>query len=582
MNILASLAGVVIGMMTSLGFSYHYALPPQPITTTPVVQTTQQSPVATSQQSQAVNNIGSAVSQAYGLYDGYLASNIGKTDTSMTISPGTLDDGTTLSGYVCFVIDVNTPQVEYVCGTASSTSVTNLQRGVSLSDPNATSSALTSSHRRFASVSITNYPTTQQLVRKANGTDSYSSVLSYDNGVTPTGNNDIADVGYVLSAITGTSSVSFDRQIQHGVAGETVSAGNVLYLSTDGQWYKANAATSSNYTNTLVGIAQGSGTVGNQITGGIVVSGLDTNQSGLTTNSLYFLSTTTPGALTTATTSQVIGYAKSTTELIFSPYILDSYNNTDTTYAGTNTFTGTNTFSGTTTISGAVDAIGRINMIAGESINGTATPVPVYASSTDGYVYAEDASNKLAQNFVGFVTDSVSTSSSVLVQTSGIVGWFSGLSSSTQYFAQDIVGSIATSTGTYEIKVGTALSPTKLLIQKGRKFATGRVSYSTSSSTPIVVGFRPSRISVYAVASGPVSSHGFWSEYNGSESVSLNKDNGGNSTVSSQADFWWLSANTSTGQSVGSVSSITDTGFTLVNTDTSGPNINLVWTAESN
>jgi len=120
------------------------------------------------------------------LVDTFLASNISSSDTSLTLADGTTRGGTALSGFMCFVIDVNQPNVEYVCGTASSTSVTSLMRGVDVLNPNATSSALASSHRRFASVQVSDYPTLQFLVRKMNGTDSIPNVLTYDTSVSTT------------------------------------------------------------------------------------------------------------------------------------------------------------------------------------------------------------------------------------------------------------------------------------------------------------------------------------------------------------------------------------------------------------
>lgn len=131
-------------------------------------------------------NLGSAVPTTPALYDSYLASGISKTDTSMTLSTGVLRNGASLSGFTCFTIDVNQPTVEYVCGTASGTSVTGLMRGVDVSDPNATSSSLAYAHRRFASVAISDYPTIQFLVRKVNGTDTLDSPMVYSSSVSTT------------------------------------------------------------------------------------------------------------------------------------------------------------------------------------------------------------------------------------------------------------------------------------------------------------------------------------------------------------------------------------------------------------
>lgn len=115
------------------------------------------------------------------IYDGFLASGIGKSDTSMTLSTPTTRDGNPLEGYYCFTLDVNLPTVEYACGTASGGSVTGLSRGVSVADPRTTSTNYTFSHRRFASVTVSDYPTIQILGQKLNGTDTIDNAIRYTN-----------------------------------------------------------------------------------------------------------------------------------------------------------------------------------------------------------------------------------------------------------------------------------------------------------------------------------------------------------------------------------------------------------------
>ncbi len=171
--------------------------------------------------------VGAAISGAPALYDGFLSSGITKTADSMTISPGTLRNGQSLSGYFCFTIDNNTPTVEYVCGTAAGTSVTGLERGVDVLNPNATSSALAFSHRRFATVSISNYPTLQQIVRRINGTDewedalTFQEILSYDGAESFTpGSNQLITALYA------------DSIANQGAATSSESASGISQLAT--------------------------------------------------------------------------------------------------------------------------------------------------------------------------------------------------------------------------------------------------------------------------------------------------------------------------------------------------------------
>jgi len=106
-------------------------------------------------------------------------------------------------------------------------------------------------------------------------------------------------------------------------AGETVAQGNLVYLNiADGQWWKAIGSSNTTIDRRLLGIAQGAGTAGAAITGGVMTSGLDTHQTGLTAGSTCYASdtsgliTTTPG-----TFARVVGIAKSTTSINFDPYI---------------------------------------------------------------------------------------------------------------------------------------------------------------------------------------------------------------------------------------------------------------------
>ncbi len=130
-------------------------------------------------------NLGATIPVSNALIDTYLSIGIDNAVTSMTLANGTTRDGVTLSGYNCFTIDANTPTVEYVCGTASGTSITGMTRGISMSNPNATTTAY--AHRRFASVQSTDYPQIAILSRILNGTDTVPNLLTYNNKVLITG-----------------------------------------------------------------------------------------------------------------------------------------------------------------------------------------------------------------------------------------------------------------------------------------------------------------------------------------------------------------------------------------------------------
>lgn len=148
---------------------------------------------------------GTAIPNSPALVDTYLSAGITASANSLTLASGVTNDGTTLTGFMCFTIDVNTPQVEYVCGTASSTLVTGITRGVDMTNPNATTTHAYA-HRRFSSIQSTDYPAIQFIQRKLNGLDTLDSKLTYGPSITipSLSGQDLAPVNYVNSiAFTG-------------------------------------------------------------------------------------------------------------------------------------------------------------------------------------------------------------------------------------------------------------------------------------------------------------------------------------------------------------------------------------------
>jgi microcystin-dependent protein len=126
--------------------------------------------------------LGAEVPNVPALFDSFLAVGISPAATTMTLAHSTTRDGETLSGRYCFTLEINTPRAEYVCGNASGATVTGLERGIKVSNPNATSSALAFSHGRLATVSITDYPAWQIVKRQLTGQDALEGAnpLRYD------------------------------------------------------------------------------------------------------------------------------------------------------------------------------------------------------------------------------------------------------------------------------------------------------------------------------------------------------------------------------------------------------------------
>jgi len=115
------------------------------------------------------------------------------------------------------------------------------------------------------------------------------AITAYWTVPDPVGLTDIANKQYVLSVVSG-GAISVNTIIVSATAGETVIAGQVLYLKiADGRWWKSDATVTSTVSGVQLGIAQGSGTAGNAITGGVLIRGVDTHQSGIVGGTVYYV-----------------------------------------------------------------------------------------------------------------------------------------------------------------------------------------------------------------------------------------------------------------------------------------------------
>jgi len=175
---------------------------------------------------------------------------------------------------------------------------------------------------------------------------------------TPTAATNAATKTYVDTLVNG-GAVSTDAIIVAATAGETISSGNIVYFNKfEGEWRKADADFASTSLTVLLGVAQGAGTDGIAISGGVLLRGLDlknTNTGG-TAGTILYLSGTAGATTTTAGTfEKILGYVKSATNTYFtgnsfSADILSSGRVSDhiiPTSLATTTFTGTTTINTT-------------------------------------------------------------------------------------------------------------------------------------------------------------------------------------------------------------------------------------------
>lgn len=109
-----------------------------------------------------------------------LASNISSSATSFTLTSATDKEGNTLaSSTYAFVIDEGTANEEMVLADCTGTSCTNVTRGISVVSGTTSVATLMKSHRRGASVKITDGPSLMILSRILSGVGNLPNVLKY-------------------------------------------------------------------------------------------------------------------------------------------------------------------------------------------------------------------------------------------------------------------------------------------------------------------------------------------------------------------------------------------------------------------
>lgn len=176
--------------------------------------------------------------------------------------------------------------------------------------------------------------------------------------ITPTAAAGIATKNYVDGIVTG-GSVTLDGIALGSTAGETFATGTIVFFDDQqDEWMKASALVFASSTGIQLGIAQGAGTNGAAISGGVLTKGYDETQVGGTAGQTIYLSDTAGATSTSAGTIRVIlGQMRTATVFYFDPI----YGNivhlaADNNFLGENTFNASSTFNSTSTFVG--DAVG--------------------------------------------------------------------------------------------------------------------------------------------------------------------------------------------------------------------------------
>ena len=172
------------------------------------------------------------------LFETSLQSRISTTDTGMTLVANSVRGSQSISGYNCFTVDEGRSDQEFLCGAVSGTSVTGLERGLSLTTGTTTIAALKFAHRKGADVKITDFPLIARVRNLANGGEtfpngltfgginSYSSALSFSPG-----SNQLVSALYaetyannVISGGAATSTETYGGKVELGTLAEQASS----------------------------------------------------------------------------------------------------------------------------------------------------------------------------------------------------------------------------------------------------------------------------------------------------------------------------------------------------------------------
>jgi hypothetical protein len=205
--------------------------PPVPITITdtvppPVVPTT-----VPHTHEELVGATGAEIPKSVALFETSLASAISSSATSMTLVSATDATGTALaSSTYAFIIDEGSASQEMVIADCTSTACTRMIRGISPITGTTTVAALQKSHRRGASVKITDGPQIMILSRLLNGQGLLPNYLKYATSLACTSgssNNTICDKAYIDGvAVAGASNANDTTKgiIEMALAAEAASS----------------------------------------------------------------------------------------------------------------------------------------------------------------------------------------------------------------------------------------------------------------------------------------------------------------------------------------------------------------------
>lgn len=258
---------------------------------------------------------------------------VGSSDTSIVLQTFDFPDGTNITtsdfGSIAYMtLEPGTSREEQISFTGvtqnadNTATLTGVTRGLSFDESKTETSALKQAHAGGTIAVLSNTSAFySELAIKQNdetvsGAWTFSTFPQKSGSTTPTSAAELATKAYVDATATG--SALYDQNITAAVAGETVAAGELVRLSdADGEWYLADASSASTSEGAKLGIAQGAGTDGNAISGGVLIGGVDKNAT-YTAGQKYYVSDTAGALATSAGTVEVyVGKGDANNNLIW-------------------------------------------------------------------------------------------------------------------------------------------------------------------------------------------------------------------------------------------------------------------------
>lgn len=202
---------------------------------------------------------------------------------------------------------------------------------------------------------------------------------------------------------------------------------------------------------------------------------------------------------------------------------------------------------------------------------------PVFLDDSSNTWKYCDANDTARLRFDGFILEDGSSGNAAKVQCAGIVRGFSGLDAGKDYYVQDD-GTIGTTPGTYNVKVGIAISASEILIKKNKKIDIITGSRGAAESSGAVnynhnLGAVPRLIKIKMAANSPFvqRSDGTWKD--GSQNCIFWGDVNGPGRINSGIIICIYITNN--GSQTGAISSVNSSQITITWTKVSDGGANM-------